>query len=866
MSCVNCSCNKYPQINGTQLHNRIKALTNFKGLMVIGESPIATECVRGQLMTGAGANVLKDTLKKVNMPYKEDEVYYTTAVKCAVPKKKGQKFPTDAPENCREFLLNEIRMVKPKMILVCGATAIQTLMANKKLKVTELYGRVMDAELYDDVFNKLLDEIYDVRPQIIPIMNPGVLIHKPGDYKPFFSYMQLASTIFRGGEAADTGVTTWEVCDTPEKCKDLWKLMMTKFNAGELEYVSYDIETTGLDYRVVEFLVLGICFEKNHAYVIPREMRKYVHNFLSGVPWKCIWQHGKYDKKVMWRRELADISIDEDAMYMHYVLDETSAHDLGHLTKIFLNAKEYKYKMNQEWKNVELDTYTQYFDALCERVAVDVDYTLQLFYVLEDELDKPENASLKHVYKDILIPAANFLSRVEQNGCLINDKYLDGMAKKYEVLLDEIKNTIDELAAPFWDPELYIKQTGAKSASSNFKAGSPQQMAWMVFDRLKLKPRVKKGRSTGKDILESIPDAPLLIKKVLEYRRVQKEYSTYVIGLLDLRDVDGKVRTNFTLHITATGRLSSKEPNIQNQPSANGVGNIRKAFIAPPGYVLGEIDYAGAELRWLAFLSKDETLLEIFREGRNLHKETATKMFGPHFTKQEKMIAKALNFGIAYGREAPSIADTFNISIEEAQGHIDNWFKAYPGAHDYLQWCADQVELGNYLETPWGRRRRFGLVNPASLHSLQNEAKNFPIQSSSSDTLLWCCIQHEKELAEHDCRIIDLIHDSVLVEIPADPKVIQWFGENMNKWMIQVPVDLFDCPVPFKTDFEIGINWGDLGGTEFDYNVNSYGDNVINIEQPDDSIVQMNFYDWYNSVIEKEDRYPHLMPTKIERR
>ena len=533
MSCVNCSCNKYPQINGTQLHSRVKALTNFKGLMVIGESPVASECVRGQLMTGAGAQVLKDTLQKVGMPYKEDEVYYTTAVKCAVPKKKGQKFPTDAPVNCREFLLAEIKMVKPKMILVCGATAIQTLMANSKLKVTELYGRVMEETLYDNTICDLFGEVYDEWPQIIPIMNPGVLIHKPGDYKPFYSYMQLAATIFKGGEAIDTGVTTWDVCDTPEKCSELWQLMMSKVANGTLTHVSFDIETTGLDYRTVEFLVLGICFEKNHAYVIPREMRKYVHNFLSGVPWKCIWQHGKYDKKVMWRRGLADINIDEDTMYMHYVLDETSAHDLGHLTKIFLNAKEYKYKMNQEWKNVELDTYPQYFDALCERVAVDVDYTLQLFNVLTDELNKPENAPLKRVYKDMLIPAANFLSRVEQNGCLINDKYLEDMAKKYEVLLQEINDTIDELAAPFWDPNLYIQQTGAKSASPKFKAGSPQQMAWMVFDRLKLKPRVKKGRSTGKDILESIDDAPLLIKKVLEYRRVQKEYSTYVLGLLD---------------------------------------------------------------------------------------------------------------------------------------------------------------------------------------------------------------------------------------------------------------------------------------------------------------------------------------------
>ena len=863
MSCVSCSCNKYPQINGTQLNRRIQSLTDFKKLMVIGESPTAVECTKGMLMTGAGAQVLKETLQKVGMPYKDEEVYYTTAIKCAVPKKKGQKFPTDAPVNCRQYLLNEIRAVQPSMILVCGATALQTLTNNSKLKVTELYGRVMELDLYDSTLKSLFQDMYGDKsnwPSILPIMNPGVLIHKPGDYKPFLSYLQLASTIFNGGNAVDTGETKWIVCDTKEKCVDLWKLMMTEHKAGRLPYAAYDIETTGLDYRVVEFLVLGICFKKNVAYVIPREMKAYVHNFLSNVPWRCIWQHGKYDKKVMWRRGLADISIDEDTMYQHYVLDETSSHDLGHLTKIFLNAKEYKYKMNQEWKNVELETYPQYFDALCERVAVDVDYTLQLHEVFNKELNKKENKCLKKVYKEMLIPAANFLSRVEQNGCLINDKYLDMMDEKYIVLLEEILAEVERLAAPYWDPALYIEQTGAKSASPVFKPGSPAQMAWMVFDRLKLKPRVKKGRSTGKDILESIDDAPLLISKVLEYRRVQKEHSTYVRGLLELRDDDGRVRTNFTLHVTATGRLSSKEPNIQNQPSANGVGNIRKAFIASPGYVLGEIDYSGAELRWLAFLSKDETLLEIFREGRNLHTETATKMFGPHFNKQQKMIAKALNFGIAYGREAPSIADTFNISIEEAQGHIDNWFKAYPGAHEYLEWCAKQVELGNYLETPWGRRRRFGLVNPASLHSLQNEAKNFPIQSSSSDTLLWCCIQHEQELKDKGIRIIDLIHDSVLVEIPADAKIIQWFGQNMNKWMTAVPVELFDCPVPFKTDFEIGVNWGDLGGTEFDYNTDCMGDECICIEQKDDTVLKMGFDEWYKDVISKEDRYSVYMP------
>lgn len=862
MACENCSCTHYVKCSGAANATRISKLTDFKGLMVIGESPTAIEASKGAVMTGQGATVLKDTLNKVGMPYAENEVYYTVAIKCAVPKKKGQKFPSDAPVNCREYLMAEIRAVQPKMILVCGAIALQTLTGNAGIKVTEQYGRVLDQALMDATLLATLKDTYKDKemPQILPIMNPGVLIHKPGDYKPFLSYLTLASTLFKGGSEVDTGETKWIVLDTVEKCRDFWGKMHDDFKAGVFTHASYDVETTGLDYREAEFLVMGICYEKNLTYIIPREMalKNVVHNFIEGVPWKCVWQHGKYDKKVLWKRNLGNVSIDEDTIYMHYALDETSSHDLGYLTKVYLNAAEYKYKMNQNWKSVTLETYQQFFEALCERVAVDCDYTLQLYWVLNAELSKEENRSLMKVYRNLLIPAANFLSRVEQNGCLIQSDYLEELDVKYQGLLAEIMAEIQSLAAPFWDQQAYLQSTGAKSAPKVFNPGSPQQMSWMVFDRLKLKPRIKKARSTDKDVLESIEDPPKLIKKVLEYRTVQKEHSTYVKGLLSLRDDDGKVRTNFTLHVTATGRLSSKEPNIQNQPATHGIGNIRKAFVASPGYILGEIDYAGAELRWLAFLSQDQTLLEIFKEGRNLHKETATKMFGPHFSPAEKMIAKALNFGIAYGREAKSIADTFNISTAEAQGHIDNWFKAYPGAHDYLEWCAHQVELGKYLETPWGRRRRFGLVNPASLHSLQNEAKNFPIQSASSDTLLYTCIQHEQELLDYGIRIINLIHDSVLVEIPANPQTVIWFGKKMNEWMISTPIDLFNCPVPFSTDFEVGLSWGALSGTEFDYNQSYLSDKLLKREMPDDTIKTFSWTDWYLQSIQ-EDGYKEFI-------
>lgn len=790
VNCPNCSCKMYPQLS--------KSINiTHRPILIIGESVTAIEARKGQVMTGPGADILKQTMLKVGLPIDDTSVAFTVAITCAVPKKKGASaFPSDSIVNCRTRLLNEIRLIQPKMILTCGKIALQTLLGDTKIKVTSEYGRARQYDFTGDA-------------TVIPVMNPGLILRSPNDYKPFLAMLQLASTIYKGGSSYNTGEVSWTVLDTEEKCYAAWKHLKALYDQGKMPYASYDIETTGLDYRVVEFLVLGITYEKNKAYVIPREMRHQLHNFLMGVPWKCVWAHGKYDKKITWKRKLGTVSIDHDVMYMHYVLDETSAHNLEHISKVFLQAAAYKYKMNQNWNAVTLDTYPSFFEALCERVSVDCDYTFQLVNVLMTELNKVP--ALVKLYNELMIPAANYLARIEQTGILVNPFFLEDLNTKYEVEAARIKQEIQTLVGPFWNKKDYLEKTGHKSAPDLFNPGGADQMAYLVFDVFKLKPRVKKARSTNVDVLESIDPAPPFVKKVLEYRSVIKEWKTYVVGTLAARDDDGRVRSTFNLHITATGRLSSKEPNVQNQPSANGLGNIRKCFIAPPKHVLAEIDYSGAELRWLAFLSKCPILSEVFIEGRNLHIETATALFGPHFTKIQKMRAKAVNFGIPYGREAKSFVDEFNITSEEAHAMIEGWLNNYHGAKDYLQWCADQVSVGKYLETPFGRRRRFGLVTPESLHGLQNQARNFPIQSASSDLLLTCAIEMEKTLWDNwNVKSNNLIHDSILNEIPANPYTLMEVGKYMNDVMVKKPIELFNCPIPFKTDFEIGCDWGNL--------------------------------------------------------
>lgn len=787
-SCGGCVANVFGKVKPREIPEGIE-------IMVIGDIPTPVEAKRGTFLKGPAADILRQTMVKVGLPIEDHKVYYTTAVKCVYPKRKGKQTPNEVMRNCHKNIHEEIIAVNPKMVLILGKTATQTVYNDIGIKITSVMGRVTPIPgVSEDII-------------AVPLLHPALIQRSPAEYKPFLASMELVAKLYGGGKAYDTGETQYQVLDTEEKIDRAINLLGTKTR------VSADIETTGLDYRVVDFLVLGIGFEKNKVFVVPREMRHRIQEIFDIPNLKWTWQHGKYDTKVMWRRKLAIVPLHNDVMYMHYILDETSAHDLEHIAKVFLQAEAYKYKMNQSFKAIELDNYLEWFPALCERVAVDCDYTYQLETVLLAEIEK--EPGLKKVYSELMMPAAPFLSRVEQNGILLDPELLEEYGAKYVTQLEQMMIDIEETAGEFWDPETYKQEMDAKSAPVRFNPGSPKQMSWMVFKKLKLKPRFKKGASTDAKVLNSIEPQHPLVEKVLAYRKVKKEHSTYIIGLLKWRDVDGRVRTNFSLQITATGRLSSKEPNVQNLPNAFGVGNIRRAIIPPQFQIIMDSDYGGAELRWLACVSECPVLLDIFRSGKNLHNETAKALWGKDYTPQHKMRAKAVNFGIPYGREAQSFVDEFQITKPEAQKMIDDWLNTYHGARDFLNYCAAAVTKGYYLETPFGRRRRFGLVTPDSLHNLQNEARNFPIQSPSSDTTLVAGLELEPVAAKFGAQIINLVHDSLLFYVPAKPEIILEFGQIVNEHMIGIPKRLFGYDVPFASDTDIGFTWGDLVGLKF---------------------------------------------------
>jgi DNA polymerase-1 len=279
------------------------------------------------------------------------------------------------------------------------------------------------------------------------------------------------------------------------------------------------------------------------------------------------------------------------------------------------------------------------------------------------------------------------------------------------------------------------------------------------------------------------------------------------VSLLDKRDTEGRIHSTYSLFGTTTGRLASKKPNLQNIPRDK---TIKSLFGAPPGRLILECDYKSAELRALAMYSQDPFLIRVFQNNFDMHDETAAAMFGKDFTSEQRMQAKMINFGIMYGRGPKTIAESCKITIQEAQNSINKWLQRMPAAAAYLKSRRNAVRSGCVLTTPFGRKRRFPFVTKQMLNTYQNEACNFAIQSIASDFTLITGIRIQKQLREFDAYIVNLVHDSLVVELPADYDTAVHLFNWVPQQMSETPARWFKLPFAFAADASIGTHWGRL--------------------------------------------------------
>ena len=401
---------------------------------------------------------------------------------------------------------------------------------------------------------------------------------------------------------------------------------------------------------------------------------------------------------------------------------------------------------------------------------------------------------LERVYAEIELPLARVLGDMEREGFLVDADALRALGEEFRA---HIALLTDEIAALM----------GAR-----INLNSPKQLGEMLFDKMGLPApkKTQRGYSTSAEVLENLAAGHEVCAKILEYRKYQKLESTYIDSLLNLQDAAGRIHSRFDQVATATGRISSAEPNLQNIPVRTELGRqIRRAFIARPGCVLVDADYSQIELRVLAHMSGDETMIEAFREGQDIHARTAAEVYGvplEQVTHEMRSASKAVNFGIVYGISDFTLARNISVSRKEAREFIERYFERYPGVKRYMDAAVAEGREKGYVTTLMGRRRYLPELASANfnLRSFGERcAMNSPIQGTAADIIKLAMIRVADALRKggYKARLILQVHDELIVEAPEDEQ------ERVRALLKDCMEGVAALAVPLKTDISVGRDW-----------------------------------------------------------
>lgn len=785
-------------------------------IVIIGEAPGAQEIITDRPFVGVSGRLLWETMRKAGIEDAEHRCFVTNALMCRPPADAAPYLP--AIDACRARLMAEVQRVPRKMIITLGNTAMRSVLPNNKKSITAMRGQ----------------PLYIGGTLIMPTWHPAAILRNKGVNGPMYKQMMqditYAVQIARGAVMRKPGETETIVFDVDDDATDAENRESVRDMVRELRrwghintYFGADIETGGPNNLYSPILCLGIAFNENQvAMLTDRLLASYkdeLQPLFRDPKIRWVWHNGKYDTGYLHTAGFPDARVDEDCMLLHYALDEAKGtHGLKQLAMSYLGAEHYDAEVKKKAKKVKTLGYsTVPRDMLYPYCAKDCDYTLQLFHILRPMVQNDPN--IAWLYESMLMRASQFLQRVESRGLYLDRPAIDALERQIKPQFENAHDSAITEIEPEWDTKLYMAQTGAKAEPKKINLGSPKQLKWIIFDRLGLVPPRGMRVNTREKTLDGLRERHAFIRHLLDYRDVAKTMGTYIKGMRQRMDPDGRVRTSFLIHGTETGRLSSRDPNTQNiprPPDNPGDPNVRDIFGSPPGRILIEVDYSGAELRVLAHFSNDQWLTQVFIDGRDLHTEMATEQFGKGHTKNQRVAAKSLNFGIAYGMKENLLAMTITqktgiqMTKTDAAAMIDAWFKRCPRAKRFLDKCRAAPATGHMLETPFGRRRRFPLVTREALPHLQNEACNFPIQSVASDLTLISAMELDAPLLDLDVQIINVVHDSILMEAPNVPHIIEQAVRMVKARMREVPIRELGATVPFTADAMVGRNWGTL--------------------------------------------------------
>lgn len=648
-----------------------------------------------------------------------------------------------------------------------------------------------DCHVIDDLDNFLL-------PSENPILKISDILHK-------YDMAKILDRVNKNGMSFKT-----EIPIEKEKNDEIKFILLNDENKLSLiintiprdAIVAFDTETTDIDTQKAQIVGFSFAYEDNIAYYVP------ISHYYLGVPeqisenaakqaiiqlnrHKLVLQNFKYDYEIIKNNFDLELKLYADTMILSWLLDTNEKVGLDYQVDKYFNHKMIAFKdvvkKGENFSNVDILT-------ACDYAAEDALMTLKLFNKqLEIFKEKNEEELLKLAF-DMEFDFIYVLADMENNGIKVDVN-----------LLKELKETnnkyIQELTAQIY-----------KISGVEFNINSPKQLGVVLFETLGLatSKKTKTGYSTDEAVLSGLINEHEVISWLLKYREAYKLQSTYIEPLLELglKNPDNRIHTSFLHTGTATGRLSSKNPNLQNIPVRAGSGSkIREAFIPKEGYKLVGIDYSQIELRLLAHYSKDEALVDAFRNDLDIHYQTAVKIFGEELAKEKRSIAKSINFGLLYGMGSKKLGDTLGIPSKEAKFYIDSYFEAFKSVKDYLKSIEDFAHINGYIKTLLNRKRLFDFdsANAMIKAAYLREAVNTLFQGSAADLIKLSMVEiYKKYKNNNNMRMLLQIHDELIFEIKED--VVNEITIDLKEIMENV----YKLNIPLKVSVSIGNSWQEL--------------------------------------------------------
>lgn len=589
----------------------------------------------------------------------------------------------------------------------------------------------------------------------------------------------------------------YECVDNDEKIDSLLARLSNS------ERFAFDTETTGVDATTAELVGMSFAIKENEAYYVPvpamkNEAQHIVDRFREVLGNGNIGKIGhniKYDIMIMMRYGVEIKGEIDDTMVAHYLLQPEMRHGMDYLAEVLMKYQTIHIEQLIGGKGKgQLNMRDVPVSKVAEYAAEDADVTLKMYNILMPQLDE---YGVMPLYRNVEMPLVSVLARMEMCGVLIDDFVLAQTGEQMNGELDDIEREIKKLAG------------------DSINISSPRQVGELLFDTLHLVDKPKKTKTgqyvTDEETLEQLRNLHPVVGKILEYRGVKKLLSTYIEALPRLiNPKTGRVHTSFNQTVTATGRLSSSSPNLQNIPVRGEQGReIRKAFIPTDGWRFISADYSQVELRLMAHFSQDENLLKAFRDDKDVHSATASTLFGvgiDDVTSDMRRRAKTINFGIIYGMSVFGMSERMSISRAEAKNFIDSYFANFSGVKRYMDDAIEKAKLNGYVETLLHRRRYLPDINSKNGNVrgfAERNAINAPIQGTAADIIKIAMVRIDERLRRENMRaeMILQVHDELNFNCPPDEV------ERLKVILREEMEGAYQLDVPLRVDIGEGDNW-----------------------------------------------------------